>query len=1843
LIVKGAMADKKDDTEPERRRTKRPNAGVPASWYGDVVNYERMKNKKAPPPSQPLGEESGHASSRGTEQTSSSKIQMKELEAQTNKEIDKLDATQDEAKKDVELLKIDIKELKNQIEFHEQCAAEEEDEEARKEKVEGILRARASMDRLQIDLDRATVHLQFQEKELERKKRQIREDAEVEKLKLDEEDNPRPSSPIDKYRDVSNWAASSAAFNQHDDEDRDNFSKCGNLSGPSIPQQDPYSLQDMTQALTNVLRASTTRSPSNTTSNRMMARQLQGRDLPHFSGRPEDWPAFIAAYNTSTANCQFNNAENLTRLQRCLKGEASRSVQCLLIEPEGVPHALQKLEMRFGRPVVIIESLIQKVRDVPSVKSDRPETFIDFGVSVDNLVAMIKALKKPEHLANPTLIHELTKKLPPMTQIDWMQTQTSDCPTLEEFSTWVSKYTDAACKLYPPKQITPESSKHDRKQIRKPHERVCAAAEGGAGSSSGGQNQRKNNEQRKCPTCSKPGHTTQGCISFTNESVKRRWEIVKEKRMCFGCLNLGHRFGDCRSKKTCAVGGCKLQHHKLLHDERPSRVETTNRVQEGQEDEERVNEVVKFTSEIVNTTTSHSHINHLMIPCLLRGEEGLIVKGYAVLDNYSSITAIEDKDAKHLKLEGKSLPLTVKGFNTTNSFPESRAVKITIASTEEDFQVTLNNVRTVKKLNLSKQSVPKSTLKKWSHLEGVPIHCYDNARPTILIGLDNPELHLQLEHRKSPNPNAPIAVKTLLGWMLMGRMGPYEKSDFAYFMKNDDIMHEMIKEHFSIESVGIKPSLSNPRSREDIRAQEILDSTLRRHQQRWEVGLLWKYDDFKLPNSKPQAISRLKLMERKMDRDPDFARQYCQRIQEYESKGFARRLTPQEAEVENSKTFYLPHFMAYNPKKPKKLRFVFDAAAKVGGKSLNDYLLQGPDKLNSLPGILLRFRQRVVGVTADIQDMFHRVMVRKEDVHSQRFLWRGMDRDRDPDVWEMGVLIFGGACSPCCAQEAKNRNSEEFIEEFPEAHNSIVYNHYVDDLLDSCDTATEAIALQQEICEVHSRGGFRLCNWLSNSKEVMQAIPEDLQAATMKNLDVGSEIPPERVLGLFWKPQEDEFTFSLTFLKAQADVLGGEKIPTKRELLSLHMSIYDPLGFLSILTMKSKLIIQRTWSSKVQWDEKIPESAIGSWRKWLEEINQIHTFRLPRCYSSLFSTAQSRELHIFSDASTEAYGAVAYLSITRGNATETSLVMAKSKVCPVKELSMPRLELQSAVIGARLAKFITEEMKFPIHRTIFWSDSTTVISWIRSEGKRFQSFVSHRVGEIWELTKVEEWKWLPTDQNVADELTRSANPCNWSPTSRWINGPAWLRKSEEYWPKEKSRPPNQADLEEKRQVLKLQEVVNPIQIERFSKWWRLIRATAFLLRYVKKLQKKSAHNGEGLGVDEIAEAEMWWWRKAQHEMYAEEIQAIKNQEPIGKRSKLHNISLMLDNFGILRVRGRLDNANIPTVMKQPVILPAKHPLTKLIVLFYHTFFGHHGHEKIGNELRQMFYIPSLRNAVKRAQHECQVCKNSRATPKVPEMGQLPKFRLESNVYPFQNTGLDYFGPVEVVVKRSRVKRYVALFTCLSTRAIHLEVADSLTTSSCLMAIRRFVGRRGCPNEIHSDNGTNFVGANSELKKCLDQLQQDSIHDELSTRGIKWNFICPAASHMGGSWERMVRSVKVALGAVLQSKSLSDEVLHTLIVEAEHTVNCHPLTHVPDDPSDNEALTPNHFLIGRSSNLQPWGEFTRDDLFGRKQWRIAQQMADQFWRRWIKEFLPTLLRRQKWCSPNRPIQIDDVVK
>lgn len=533
-----------------------------------------------------------------------------------------------------------------------------------------------------------------------------------------------------------------------------------------------------------------------------------------------------------------------------------------------------------------------------------------------------------------------------------------------------------------------------------------------------------------------------------------------------------------------------------------------------------------------------------------------------------------------------------------------------------------------------------------------------------------------------------------------------------------------------------------------------------------------------------------------------------------------------------------------------------------------------------------------------------------------------------------------------------------------------------------------------------------------------------------------------------------------------------------------------------------------------------------------------------------------------------------------------------------------------------------------------------MLAWIKSDPRTYKSFVAHRLAEIENLTTPANWRWVPSADNVADDATKGI-PSEFKANHRWFSGPEFIRRDPASWPQERpaaTPPPPSGEERILKQVHvtvrhKMSEYLP--EVERFSKYTRLIRvaATVLLAAEIFKARLLKVNASIELAPNHTKLAELLLVKRSQRNSFGDDITAIEAGRRPPKTSPFHKLSVKIDRNGILCLDTRIkDKHDLP-------VLHAKESFTQLMVHHTHATFNHGNHQTVMNELRQRYHIIGLRSAIRYICNKCQWCRTYRGIPSKIPLGDLPAERQAHNQPPFTATAVDYFGPMHVVVGRRREKRWGALYTCLTTRAVHLEVVTSLSASSMIMSLRRMMARRGTPTVIYSDNATNFVGAETEIAEALQSNDHD-LKDFASRKLITWKKIPPGAPNMGGAWERMVRSVKAALKVTLKEKSPPDDVLHTLLLEAEHVINSRPLT--PVNPNlDEEALTPNHFLIGRSSGMSPMGSF-KDTPSDAHTWKAAQALAESFWVRWTTEYRPLLMPRSGLNSQHKNIKVGDIV-
>lgn len=1568
----------------------------------------------------------------------------------------------------------------------------------------------------------------------------------------------------------------------------------------------------------------------------LAARNAFTKDLPQFHGYSDEWPVFISTYKRTTRICGFSDDENITRLERALKGEARMRVASQLGYPSCVDNIIKTLEMIYGRPEHIIKSQIEKIRQLPTVKIEKIETLVNLSVAVDNVCATMEASNLSTYINNPLLMEELVDKLPNDYKINWSRF-VARVPTknLITFQEWLHDEAEHACKVT---NLTATKPENDRKYAKG---RINAHFDTKSKTTF------SSDSERKCLSCNGNCSKISNCSKFLNLNTSERWNIVKELKLCRSCLKkhpMKYPF-KCRNAVMCDVDGCKAKHNRLLHNEKKE--ENDGSKNDGKDTNKNSPSIKEefCGSHISNSTKPHFRY----LPVKLTNEnDSISVEVIAFLDEGSSGTYLNENLAKKLKLSGLKNPLHLKWTNDQIRVePNSMKTSCKITGIYNGALThVLKNIQTVESLNLPKQDLNYDVCsKEYSYLGHLPVQSYANAKPEILIGLNNWRYAVPLKTREG-DIHQPIAIKCRLGWTIYAandhKTTDEEHCNFHYVKKEDDCdenLNFMMRNFFSIDSLGVKIPKYDVASKEEQRARAIMEETTKRVENRFETGLLWKYDDLKLPNSRPMAIQRLKALEYRLRRDSQLRENVQKQIGEYLKKNYIRKLSREELQVNHQHIWYLPIFPTTNPNKPEKVRIVWDAKAVTDGISLNAALLKGPDQLSSLYGILIRFREGKIGIAGDIAEMFHQVNIIPKDQHSQRFLWRNCDQNKPPDEYVMNVMTFGATCSPASAQFVKNMNAAAFKDEFPRAYHSIVYNHYVDDMLDSCDSVQEALTLIEQVKKIHHNGGFTIRKWKSNSDNVMNSLENtqvDQQEA--QNLNMDTEQSFEKVLGLWWNVKADSFTYLLRFNKGNADVLKGSKRPTKREVLRVLMSIFDPLGLIAHYLSYLKCLMQEIWSSRIDWDEEINDQHFQKWLRWVKLLPTIERLNIPRCYTADFDTLQNvnKQLHVFVDASKQNCVAVAYLRLETSGKVKCCLVGAKTKVAPLKLMSIPKLELVAAQIGARLSVNLSESFSFKTNAT-FWTDSKTVMNWINSDAKAINGqFIAFRTAEIQELTSIQSWKYVPSKMNVADEATKWNKNPELDMSGRWFHGPEFLYLPENQWPERKFV--KERDENVQKFVGFHAKQSDLFDFEKFANYDKLLKTVAFVHRYIDILKCRVRKIELPTGIvsaKELRTAETTIFREVQMSSFKDEIDKLKCSKPVNSQSTLRQLNPFLDENGIIRSKGRYQRTSYL------IMLPRNHVVTYKVVQRCHEKYLHQYHETVINQLRQRYHIPKLRQVLKSVINHCQMCKNRNAKPNPPMMSVLPSCRLATFEPAFIHTGVDYFGPINVKIGRRQEKRWGCLFTCLTTRGIHLEVAHKLDTDAFILCYRNFLNRRPPVQHIYSDNGTNFVGAEKVLKQALKEINSGEIASHFINTDLEWHFNPPASPHMGGAWERLVKSVKNTLYAIEPFHTFTDPLLNSYLIEVEDIINSRPLTYLPLDTEESEALTPNHFIKG-TGLVPPIGSIRDDVKFMKSNWQNAQLLKQRFWKRWIKEYLPTLNRREKWCIPSSPLKVNDIV-
>jgi hypothetical protein len=1316
----------------------------------------------------------------------------------------------------------------------------------------------------------------------------------------------------------------------------------------------------------------------------------------------------------------------------------------------------------------------------------------------------------------------------------------------------------------------------------------------------------------------------------------RRAFIVKH-RLCFKCFQAGHMAQKCDKNVICTL--CNKNHNSLMHifDESHTKV--------------------NVNCHKIEASGSQARVCLPIVPIQVKGLKNKWVDTYALLDTGSDISLCSQRLLDQLQFKGVQKSFSLTTVNNVNRVKQGREVYLQVRPYGSQCRPTqVSKVWSVSDIPVEMSALASDEeIRSWPHLAGVHIPKISHSTIEVLIGSDQSHILATSETRLGGS-GKPSASKGILGWQVFGpcyKRGTHPNSvrskGFVNFHQSLDPLMDNVNRMWTTEfsEVFDKDTKVNM-SVEDKKALDIMDNSVVFKEGHYHIELPWRDEEVSLPNNYSTALHRLKSLKNRLSKDAKMLSSYTETVNKWVSTGQARKVSKQELEAPaTGKEWFLPHHPVVNVHKPGKVRVVYDCAAKHEGKSLNMALLQGPLIMNSLLGVLLRFRQDSIAIAADVENMFHMVRVYEKDQKSLRFLWYpDGNLDAGPQVYCMNVHLFGATSSPSCASYALRRAASDQRDEFSaEAVSTVMLNFYVDDCLKAVSQPSEAAKLVSELRQLLANKGFRLTKWISNDRSVLESIPESERAASIKQVSLyEDDLPVDRTLGISWDVQSDSFQYNVSL---------PQKPKTRRGILSCIASFYDPAGYCSPTTLEAKLLLQDLCRLKLGWDDEIPAEYQVRWDQCVSELNKLQGFKVSRCFvPSDFGKVVRRELHVFGDASQMGYGCCVYLrSINDKGNVVVSLVMGKSRLAPIKVQTIVRLELGAALVACKVSRLVQEELEFKIDQVYYWSDSLIVLSYINNTTTRFKTYVANRIAAIHELSSPEQWRHIPGVINPADLASRGISTCDKQGLKVWVSGPAFLLKSEEHWPINRCSSEGQIDPEDteiRKQVCNIKvgdsSFLHKVT-DKYSSFHKMCRAVSWLIRYKQYCRQRylkqniSVNSGE-LTVSEVQEAESSIIKLVQAEAFPQEVECLLKGKQISKGSTLSSLAPFVKD-GILLLGGRLQAAKLDFETKHQIILPSRHNVTESLIVDKHVSIGHMASHSVLYQLRSKYWIIHGLSAVKHVLGKCITCKKLRARPCQQQMSELPEDRVRGEEPAFSTTGLDYFGNFQVQVGRKTYKRYGIVFTCLAIRAVHIEVTESLSTESFLMAFTRFCSIRGCPKRVYSDNGSSLVRGSKELKQMLMQWDHSKINKQMVKSGIEWHFGVPNASHQNGVFERVIRSIRGVLAGLVHQQVMTPEVLSTLFASCTYILNSRPITALSSDPNDFRALSPNSLLLFKHNVSFPMKE-PSGQSYPIKRWAQLEYLTSLFWKRWTKEFISSLQSRQKWHHVKESVKVGDLV-
>ncbi|XP_078374406.1 uncharacterized protein LOC144657946 [Oculina patagonica] len=1239
--------------------------------------------------------------------------------------------------------------------------------------------------------------------------------------------------------------------------------------------------------------------------------------LPRFKGDITRWNTFWDSFNSAIhSNTEISDVDKFSYLKSLLDGPASRAIQGLNLTNGNYTSAVELLKERFGKPQQIISAHMDELLKIHTA-NDKPHSlriiYDKISVHTRGLASLGVSSKEYGSLLIPVIM----SKLPSEIRIEIARKSSDDVWKIEELLEIIKKELEAreASEEIKASDFTRKPTLPNHTPYKIPGTPTSSTFLSNQGSQGGGK------FTIRCAYCEE-FHYSASCPNVV-DPVKRK-EILQRKHRCFICLKVGHRSSECQTTKTCRH--CNKRHHQSIcdHQGSPNQEISTTSIANDQSENSQVTTAATFRKQgtvLLQTATA-----------VATNENGTKTTKARILFDSGSHRSYVTNDLK-ARLNLKSCKTEMLNLNT---FGEQKYRKQTC----DLVKIRLNKPGLNEEVEISALSFPvicsslqsKVDINKFPQLETLQLadefNDGNNNSIDVLIGSDH---YWNIVHGETIRcESGPTAISSKLGWLLSGPGGESvgnatvsnlvitgERADHPFYTNEHDQQVNTLKDFWETESIGIK-------------AEQVEESTgnsfikdLSYDGKRYVVGLPWKEEREANPSEYQLSRNRLNSLHHKLRRDQELLKEYDKIIKEQLQLGIIEEVKPETDDKFSETVHYLPHHAVLRrDRETTKVRVVYDGSAKSPGNkySLNDCLEVGPNLIPQLFDVLVKFRSDPIALTADIEKAFLMVSMNEASKDMLRFLWFKNPSEITPEVIQLRFcrLVFGLRPSSAILGSTIRHHLDSCEKLNPELSyviNLLRERLYVDDFLGGADSIKKAQEIYENSKEIMSKGGFNLRKWNSNSEEVLDIInskDKSLASCTTKT-DPTAEFSQDdesyakstvgpadnqgdklvKVLGVNWNTKGDEFLFNFTELIKLANTLSV----TKRSLLKISAKIFDPLGFLSPYVIRLKVMFQELCAEKIDWDQELHGNWLSKWNLFLSELESLNKIRIPRYYFIANAKPNSIELHGFSDASKQAYAAVVYLRSSYDDGrVAVRLLCSKTRVAPVKQQSIPRLELLGACILARLMNTVQDSLPEEI-RKFYWTDSKTTLCWITNE-KPWKQYVNHRVAEIRRLTSKEEWRHCPGSLNPADLPSRGMTGREMVNCSTWWEGPEFLQLPENDWPHGQSvtETNNDAWLElvknppEVTHVLTASEgkpasinLTEIIKCEEFSTRDTLLRVTAYVMRFINNARRKVKHKAnsqdeipevrgnEQLCADEINLAETNWIRTIQANSFASEI------------------------------------------------------------------------------------------------------------------------------------------------------------------------------------------------------------------------------------------------------------------------------------------------------------------------------------------------------------------------------------